>query len=60
MRTNGGFAMSKFGVGLGNQILNSRHSATALPRADYLTAVAAGLDAYWVGDHLNVRAPRLP
>src|SRR5687768_5829821 len=50
--------MSRFRVGLGNQILNSRFSATALPRADYLTAVAAGLDSYWVGDHLNALYPR--
>ncbi|OBA99037.1 photosystem I reaction center subunit VIII [Mycobacteriaceae bacterium 1482268.1] len=50
--------MSTFRVGLGNQLLNSRHSATALPRADYLTASAAGLDAYWVGDHLNALFPR--
>lgn len=50
--------MNPFRVGLGNQILNSRYSATALPRADYLTAVAAGLDAYWVGDHLNALFPR--
>jgi phthiodiolone/phenolphthiodiolone dimycocerosates ketoreductase len=50
--------MDRFRVGLGNQILNSRYSPTALPRADYLTAVAAGLDAYWVGDHLNALFPR--
>ena len=50
--------MSGFRVGLANQILNSRFSPTALPRADYLTAVAAGLDAYWVGDHLNALFPR--
>jgi hypothetical protein len=41
--------MSGFRVGLGNGIVNSRYSATALARADYLTAVAAGNDAYWVG-----------
>jgi phthiodiolone/phenolphthiodiolone dimycocerosates ketoreductase len=50
--------MSGFRVGLGNAIVNSRYSATAFPRADYLTAVAAGLDAYWVGDHLNALFPR--
>jgi phthiodiolone/phenolphthiodiolone dimycocerosates ketoreductase len=50
--------MSQFQVGLGNQILNARFSATALARADYLTAVAAGLDSYWVGDHLNALFPR--
>lgn len=50
--------MSRFQVGLGNQILNSRFSPMALPRADYLTARAAGLDSYWVGDHLNALFPR--
>ena len=50
--------MTGFRVGLGNQILNSRYSPTALPRADYLTAAAAGLDAYWVADHLNALFPR--
>src|ERR1700758_5615376 len=47
-----------FRVGLGNQILNSRFSPTALARADYLTATAAGLDAYWAADHLNALFPR--
>jgi phthiodiolone/phenolphthiodiolone dimycocerosates ketoreductase len=50
--------MDRFRVGLGNQILNSRYSPMALPRTDYLTAVAAGIDAYWVGDHLNALFPR--
>jgi phthiodiolone/phenolphthiodiolone dimycocerosates ketoreductase len=50
--------MDRFRVGLGNQILNSRYSPTAFPRGDYLTAVAAGLDSYWVGDHLNALFPR--
>jgi phthiodiolone/phenolphthiodiolone dimycocerosates ketoreductase len=50
--------VSGFRVGLGNEIVNSRYSATAFARADYLTAVAAGLDAYWVGDHLNALFPR--
>lgn len=50
--------MSGFRVGLGNQIINSRYSATALARSDYLTAATAGIDAYWVGDHLNSLFPR--
>jgi phthiodiolone/phenolphthiodiolone dimycocerosates ketoreductase len=50
--------MSGFRVGLGNEVVNSRYSATAFARADYLTAAAAGLDAYWVGDHLNSLLPR--
>jgi alkanesulfonate monooxygenase SsuD/methylene tetrahydromethanopterin reductase-like flavin-dependent oxidoreductase (luciferase family) len=50
--------MSGFRVGLGNEIVNSRYSATAFARADYLTAMATGLDAYRVGDHLNALFPR--
>lgn len=50
--------MSGFRVGLGNQILNSRFSPTALARSDYLTASAAGLDSLWFGDHLNSLFPR--
>ncbi len=50
--------MSGFQVGLGDQIVNSRYSPTALPRADYLTAVASGVDSFWVGDHLNALLPR--
>lgn len=36
--------MSGFRVGLGNEIVNSRYSATAFARPDYLTA--AGGPAY--------------
>ena len=50
--------MSGFRGGLANAIVNSRYSPTAFARADYLTAVAAGLDAYWVADHLNALFPR--
>jgi phthiodiolone/phenolphthiodiolone dimycocerosates ketoreductase len=50
--------MSGFRAGLGNQILNSRFSPTALARSDYLTASAAGVDSLWVGDHLNSLFPR--
>jgi hypothetical protein len=39
--------MSGFRVGLGNEIVNSRYSATAFARADYLTA--AGGPAYHPG-----------
>jgi len=49
--------MNGFRVGLGNEIVNSRYSATAFARADYLTAAAAGLDSYWLGDHLNSLFP---
>ena len=50
--------MSGFQVGLGDLIVNSRYSPTALARADYLTAVASGVDSFWVGDHLNALFPR--
>ena len=50
--------MSGFQVGLGDLIVNSRYSPTALARADYLTAVASGVDSFWVGDHLNSLFPR--
>jgi phthiodiolone/phenolphthiodiolone dimycocerosates ketoreductase len=50
--------MTGFRVGLGDQIVNSRYSPTALPRADYLTATASGIDSFWVGDHLNALFPR--
>ena len=50
--------MNQFRIGLGNQIVNSRYSPTALARADVLTAKASGADSYWVGDHLNALFPR--
>ena len=50
--------MSGFQVGLGDLIVNSRYSPTAFARADYLTAVASGVDSFWVGDHLNALFPR--
>ncbi len=50
--------MSGFQVGLGDLIVNSRYSPTAFARADYLTAVASGVDSFWVGDHLNSLFPR--
>ena len=51
--------MNHFRVGLGNQIVNSRYSATAFARADMLTATASGADSYWVGDHLKLVVPTL-
>jgi phthiodiolone/phenolphthiodiolone dimycocerosates ketoreductase len=50
--------VSGFQVGLGDLIVNSRYSPTAFARADYLTAVASGVDSFWVGDHLNSLFPR--
>ena len=50
--------MSGFKVGLASEILNARHSPTALLRANYLTAVASGIDSLFVPDHLNSLMPR--
>ena len=50
--------MIRFRVGLSTQLLHSPLSATAVPRADLLTATAAGVDSFWVADHLNSLFPR--
>jgi phthiodiolone/phenolphthiodiolone dimycocerosates ketoreductase len=50
--------MPVFKVGLASEILNARHSPTALVRAGYLTAVASRIDSLWVPDHLNSLMPR--
>ncbi|MDT5310899.1 MAG: phthiodiolone/phenolphthiodiolone dimycocerosates ketoreductase [Mycobacterium sp.] len=50
--------MSGFKVGLADQLVNARHSPTALVRASYLTAVASRIDSLWVPDHLNSLMPR--
>jgi phthiodiolone/phenolphthiodiolone dimycocerosates ketoreductase len=47
-----------FKVGLASEILNTRHSPTALVRANYLTAVASRVDSFWADDHLNALMPR--
>jgi len=48
--------MSGFKVGLASEILNARHSPTALLRANYLTTVASRIDSFWVPDPLMPRA----
>lgn len=50
--------MSTFRVGVIDQLLSSRYSPSALTRASYLTAVVAGVDSFWVADHLNSALPR--
>jgi phthiodiolone/phenolphthiodiolone dimycocerosates ketoreductase len=45
--------VSGFRVGVMDQIFNSRFSPTAAMRANYLGAVAAGADSFWVGDHVS-------
>jgi phthiodiolone/phenolphthiodiolone dimycocerosates ketoreductase len=50
--------MSGIRVGLAHEIVNARHSPTALLRASHLTAAAIGLDSLWLPDHLNALLPR--
>jgi len=50
--------MRRFRVGLSTQVLHSSLSATAVTRADLLTAKSAGVDSFWVADHLNSLFPR--
>jgi phthiodiolone/phenolphthiodiolone dimycocerosates ketoreductase len=38
--------------------VHTRFSPIALPRASYITAVATGLDSFWLPDHLNSLFPR--
>jgi phthiodiolone/phenolphthiodiolone dimycocerosates ketoreductase len=45
-------------VGLGENLINTRISPTVLPRAGYLSAVATGVDSFWLPDHLNSLFPR--
>jgi phthiodiolone/phenolphthiodiolone dimycocerosates ketoreductase len=45
-------------VGLAENLVNTRFSPTALPRASYVTAVATGMDSFWLPDHLNSLLPR--
>jgi phthiodiolone/phenolphthiodiolone dimycocerosates ketoreductase len=45
-------------VGLVEQLLNTRYWPTASARASYLTAVATGMDSFWLPDHLNSLFPR--
>ena len=45
-------------VGLVENLVHTRFSPIALPRASYLTAVATGMDSFWLPDHLNSLFPR--
>jgi phthiodiolone/phenolphthiodiolone dimycocerosates ketoreductase len=45
-------------VGLAENLVNTRYGPTFLPRASYLTAVATGMDSFWLPDHLNALFPR--
>ena len=50
--------MTGFRVGMYENIVNARYSSAAVVRADYLAAVAGGVDSFWVPDHLNSLFPR--
>jgi phthiodiolone/phenolphthiodiolone dimycocerosates ketoreductase len=50
--------MSSFGVGYLEQLVNTRISPTALIRSSYAMAAAAGIETYWLPDHLNNLIPR--
>ncbi len=41
-----------------DMILSSRPAVDSLTRAGYLSAVASGVDSFWVPDHLNSLFPR--
>ena len=45
-------------VGLAENLVHTRFSPIALPRASYVTAVATGMDSFWLPDHLNSLFPR--
>lgn len=47
-----------FRVGVIENIVNSRYGPDPLLRAGHLAAVAAGVDSFWVPDHLNSLFPR--
>ncbi|WP_071286216.1 LLM class flavin-dependent oxidoreductase [Mycolicibacterium llatzerense] len=47
-----------FRVGTSDVILAARPTVDALTRANYLGAVATGVDSFWVPDHLNQLFPR--
>jgi phthiodiolone/phenolphthiodiolone dimycocerosates ketoreductase len=50
--------MSRLRVGLMDFIIAGRPGADTLTRANYLSAVAARVDSFWVPDHLNALFPR--
>lgn len=50
--------MTRFRVGIMDPTIASRPAVDTFTRASYLTAVAAGVDSFWVPDHLNALFPR--
>lgn len=51
--------MAGIRVGLMDFIIAGRPTAETFTRASYLSAVAAGIDSFWVPDHLNALFPRV-
>ena len=49
--------MTRIGVGVMHNTINSRFGPKPLVRADYMTGVACGADSFWVADHLNSVLP---
>jgi len=50
--------MSGFRVGLMDLIVAGRPAADTFTRVNYFSAVAMGVDSFWVPDHLNAIFPR--
>ena len=53
-----GQIMTGFRVGVMDPIVAARPAAETFTRANYLAAVANGVDSFWVPDHLNQLLPR--
>jgi phthiodiolone/phenolphthiodiolone dimycocerosates ketoreductase len=50
--------VARFGVGVLENLINSRFGPVPLIRASYIAAFACGVDSFWVPDHLNSIFPR--
>ncbi|ODQ96521.1 LLM class flavin-dependent oxidoreductase [Mycolicibacterium holsaticum] len=50
--------MARFRVGVMDPIVAARRTAGGATRANYLAALANGVDSFWVPDHLNAVFPR--
>ncbi len=50
--------MTRFRVGIMDPTIAARPAVDTFTRANYLSAVAGGVDSFWVPDHLNALFPR--
>src|SRR5262245_37721848 len=50
--------MTRFRVGIMDPTIAARPKVDTFTRANYLSAVAGGVDSFWVPDHLNALFPR--